>query len=150
MKTTDNTLANCMLWMTDISVYRTRINKMLNQIQQQKNRFTMEGNYERFIELSQKIGAGIHRLQQIEIKVMHTLKKLTNELYKPTPVRWTSIENESELFDNMILANSLVVNLQKEIHQAFNPKRLIQKSESFIVDMPLGKRKKLFSKTSLQ
>ncbi len=150
MKTTDNTLANCMLWMTDLSIYRGRINKMLNQIQQQKNRFTIEGNYERFIELSQKISTGSHRLQQIEFKVMHTLKKLTNELYKPSAVRWTSIENETELFDNMILANSLVVNLQKEIHQAFNPKRLVQNSGTLIVDMPLGKKKKLLTRTGLQ
>ena len=150
MKTTDNTLANCMLWMTDISVHRIRINTMHIQLQQQKNRFTIDGNYERFIELSQKITACTHRLQQIEFKVMHTLKKLTNELYKPAPIRWTSIENETELFDNMILANTLVVNLQKEIHQAFKPKRLIQKSGTLVVDMPLVKKEKLRSKTSLQ
>lgn len=136
-----------MMWISDISIYRCRLNKMLRHLQSLKTKFSLEGRYDSYISISQKFQAAQNKLQVIENKIIHTINKKLNELYKPTRNTWSLIENEAELFEYMITANSMIIELQRSLYNGFQTPKPAEiattEHSSKIVSMPDPKKLKV-------
>lgn len=147
MKACDTILENCMMWISDISVYRCRLNRIQLQLNKLKNKYALEGRYDTYISIAQGFHTCLKKIQLIEAKIIHTINKRLNELYIPKIETWSPIENEAELFDNMLLANKMIIELQRNIHNAFSTAENIpagkDEHSSIIVNMPGTKKMKL-------
>ncbi|MCY7420400.1 MAG: hypothetical protein LH478_01475, partial [Chitinophagaceae bacterium] len=119
MNITDNIVQNCMLWLTDLSTYRYRIQKMQVHLQNIKTQFSLLGKFEQYVNLSRDLQTALKKLKAVEAKVIHTIKMHQNELYVPALNKLLDLQNENELFDNMIYANKITVELQRSVGNCF-------------------------------
>ncbi len=120
MKNKDHLFENCLLWLSDLSVYRCRLTKMQTRLASYKHMYAREGNLDSYMELCQMLQGAFKKLQAIEKKVIHSVKKRMNELYVPNMESWLLLENESDLYETMMTANMLVLNLQKSIYKSLS------------------------------
>ena len=139
MKTSDNIVENCMLWLTDLSVYRSRLQKLQHYLQIIKTQFSLKGKFEKYISLTRELQTALKKIQTIESRVIHTINAHESELYIPSLTRWSDLQNENELFDNMMTANKVVLELQRSINYCFNDTKEVERP-SLIVTMPVGKK----------
>ncbi len=139
METTDNILQNCMFWLTDISNYRCRLKKLQQYLQTSKTRFSLQGKYENFINLTRDVQTAMKKLQSIESRVIHAINMHQNELYVPSLTKWSELQNENELFDHMMYANKIVVELQRAVHYCFEENKEVDHT-SILIEMPAIKK----------
>ena len=139
METSDNIVENCMLWLTDLSVYRSRLQKLQHYLQITKTQFSLKGKFEQYISLTRELQTALKKIQIIESRVIHTINAHESELYIPSLTRWSDLQNENELFDNMMTANKVVLELQRSINYCFNDTKEVE-HPSLIVTMPVGKK----------
>ena len=120
---------------------------MLRHLQSLKTKFSLEGKYDSYITISQKFQTVQNKLQVIENKIIHTINKKVNELYKPKRDTWTLIENEAELFEYMLTANSMIIDLQRSMYDGFRSSKsteaAVLEHSSKIVSMPDAKKLKV-------
>lgn len=139
METIDHIVENCMLWLTDLSVYRYRLQKLQHYLKISKTEFSLKGKFEKYISLKRELQTALKRLQTIEARVIHTINAHESELYIPSLTRWSDLQNENELFDNMMTANKVVLELQRSVNYCFKDTKHIE-YPSLIVEMPIGKK----------
>ena len=139
METIDNIVENCMLWLTDLSVYRSRLQKLQHYLQITKTQFSLKGKFEKYISLTRELQTALKKLQAIEARVIHTVNAHESELYIPSLARWSDLQNENELFDYMMTANKLVLELQRSVNYCFKDTKEVERP-SLIVEMPVGKK----------
>ena len=139
METTDNILQNCMLWLTDISHYRCRLKKLQQYLQTSKTQFSLKGKYENFITLTRDVQNAMKKLQSIESRVIHAINTHQNKLYVPSLAKWSELQNENGLFDYMMYANKIVVELQRAVHYCFEENKEVDHT-SIVIKMPEVKK----------
>lgn len=142
METIDNNIVeNCMNWLTDLSVYRNRLQKLQHHLQCSKTQFSLKGKFEKYISLTRELQTALKKIQSIESRVIHTINVHENELYIPHLNKWSDLQNEDELFENMMTANRVVLELQRSISSCFKDSKDVE-HPSLLVEMPLAKKVK--------
>ena len=139
METTDNILQNCMLWLTDISHYRCRLKKLQQYLQTSKTQFSLKGEYENFINLTRDVQNAMKKLQSIESRVIHAINTHQNKLYVPSLAKWSELQNKNELFNYMMYANEIVIELQRAVHYCFEENKEVDHT-SIVIKMPEVKK----------
>lgn len=136
---TNNIVANCMLWLTDISTYRQRVQKMQQKLQSLKNQFSLQGKFEKYISLSRELQGALKKLNTIESKVIHTVNMHEDELYLPSLTKMPAFKSENDLYDHMIYANKIIVELQRAVDNCFEETAVPEK-RSLLIEMPVTKK----------
>jgi hypothetical protein len=115
MKTTDNFLQCCMGWQTDLSVQRSRINKLQKQLKSMEANFATFDEEERYYAIQRNIQFAIRKTNVLENKIIHTIKLLScSANYVPLTETEFAVTNEEELFDDMKNNSNDFIELQNK------------------------------------
>ena len=106
-----------MCWLTEISGYTNRINKMRKQVQALKFRSDVSATNEAHALIQLNIQITSRKLNTIEHSIIHTIKENTNHVnYSWATETKLAVTNEEELYENMKYGYELFIDLQ----QSFN------------------------------
>ena len=108
-------------------------------LQNIKTQFSLQGKFEQYVNLSRDLQTALKKLIVIEARVIHTINMHENELYIPSLKKIHDLQNENELFDNMIHANKITVELQRAVSNCFKEYETVEHS-SILIEMPLTKK----------
>lgn len=117
MENNENLLQNCMIWLTDISMFRARISKIRQRLQEARSNVDNAAGNEKYISIIQRIHIALNRLDSTETSILLCIKESTkiptfNPFSKMTLGEWS----ENEMFKTMKNNYIRIVDLQKSLN----------------------------------
>lgn len=117
MENNENLLQNCMIWLTDISMFRARISKIRQRLQEARSNVDNAAGNEKYISIIQRIHIALNRLDSTETSILLCIKESTkiptfNPFSKMTLEEWS----ENEMFKTMKNNYIRIVDLQKSLN----------------------------------
>ena len=117
MKNNDNFLQNCMIWLTDISMYRCQINQLKKQLHSMKSQIEYEKSSETYTTIIQGIHIALSGLNSTEASILYVIKDNTpSSTVLPFSTKICYEATEDEMFENMKGNYTRFVDLQKSLN----------------------------------
>jgi|GEM_PF-2730176 len=144
MTASNTMIENYMMWLSDLSVLRYKLNKMADQLKALKLKLSFEGAFNNYVIISSQYQTSQKRLNNIEHRICLANNIKLNELHKRSEVTWMVTDNDADLFENMIAATRLVIDMQKSIYEGFKqtgkvPVKISVNDSSIVVSLPINK-----------
>ncbi len=135
MKTLNNFLHYCMLWQTEISGYRCRINNIKTELVKLNAGYSYPNFSGQYKLLLNRIDLVLHSFHATEVKIIHTINDNTDHIYPPVNEHYSEEQKEQVLFESIKHGYSLFVDLQ-QCYNNFLKEVFVPKEITKVIQLP--------------